>query len=114
MSDHWLVVGLGNAMEMLLSGDRYGADHALRIGLVNRIVPQDRLLADSLDYAARLATRGPVAQRFAKQVAMESVGRPMLDALKLESRSHDPAFTEDLAEGTAAFREKRDAAFRGR
>lgn len=110
-----LIVGLGNAMEMLLSGDRYGADHALRIGLVNRIVPQDRLLADSLDYAARLATRGPVAQRFAKQVAMESFGRPMLDALKLESRSfHDLAFTEDLAEGTAAFREKRDAAFRGR
>ena len=110
-----LIVGLGNAMEMILSGDRYDAQHALRIGLVNRIVEQDRLLAESLAYAEKLAKRGPLAQRFAKQVVTESFGRPLVESLKAESRSfHDLAFTEDLAEGTTAFREKRDAAFRGR
>jgi len=110
-----LIVGLGNAMEMLLSGDRIDAAHALRIGLVNRVFAPADLLAESLAYAEKLTRRGPLAQRFAKQTVLESVGRAMPDALKAESRSfHDLAFTEDLGEGTAAFRERRDAAFKAR
>ena len=54
------IVGLGNAMEMILSGDLFDAEHAYRIGLVNRVVDADRLLAESLDYAARLASRAPL------------------------------------------------------
>ena len=109
------IVGLGNAMEIILSGERTGADHALRIGLVNRIHPQSELLEKTLYYAAMLASRAPLAQRFAKDVMKRSVGLPVEEALRLESRSfYDLGRTEDIAEGTTAFRERREATFKGR
>lgn len=109
------IVGLGHAMEMVLSGERIDADRALHIGLVNRIHPQQRLLAETLEYAQKLARRAPLAQRFAKEVMKRAVGLPMDEALRMESRSfYDLGRTEDLAEGTTAFREKRDANFTGK
>lgn len=109
------IVGLGHAMDIILSGERVDAEHALRIGLVNRIHPADQLLARSLDYAQMLAARSPLSHRFAKEVMRRTVGMPIDEALRLESRSfHDVGLTEDLAEGTAAFREKRQANFKGR
>ena len=109
------IVGLGNAMEIILSGERVGAEHALRIGLVNRIVPADELLAFSLDYAQMLAKRSPLSHRFAKEVMDQAVGLPMDAALRLESRSfYDFGMTADLAEGTTSFRERREAEFKGR
>jgi enoyl-CoA hydratase/carnithine racemase len=109
------IVGLGNAMEIILSGERIGAEHAHRIGLVNRLHPQAELRAKALEYAAMLASRAPLAQRFAKDVMLRSYGLPMEEALRLESRSfRDLAHTRDLAEGTAAFRERRPARFEGR
>lgn len=109
------IVGLGHAMHIVLSGERVDAEHAQRIGLVNRVLPAERLLAESLDYAARLASRAPLAQRFAKDVMRRSVGMAMDEALRLESRSfYDLGRTRDISEGTTAFREKRDARFEGR
>lgn len=109
------IVGLGNAMEIVLSGERIGADHALRIGLVNRIHPADQLLAKTMEYAAMLASRAPLAQRFAKDVMRRTVAMPMDEALRLESRSfYDLGQTQDIREGTTAFREKRDAIFNAR
>jgi len=109
------IVGLGNAMELILSGERIGAEHALRIGLVNRIWPQAELLERSMDYAQMLARRSPLSHRFAKEVMKRAIGMPMDEALRLESRSfYDFGFTEDLAEGTTSFRERRDADFKGR
>jgi enoyl-CoA hydratase/carnithine racemase len=109
------IVGLGHAMEIVLSGERVDAEHAYRIGLVNRIHPQDGLLAAALEYAQRLASRAPLPQRFAKEVMRRAVGMGMEDALWMESRSfHDVGLTRDLAEGTTAFRERRDADFEGR
>ena len=109
------IVGLGNAMEIILSGERIDAEHALRIGLVNRIWPQAELLARSMDYAQMLAKRSPLSHRFAKEVMKRAIGMPMDEALRLESRSfYDVGFTEDLAEGTTSFREWRDADFKGR
>ena len=106
------IVGLGNAMEIVLSGERIGAEHALRIGLVNRILPAVALLSHTMDYAAMLARRAPLAQRFAKDVMHRTVGMPMDEALRLESRSfHDLGGTADIREGTTAFREKREAKF---
>jgi len=109
------IVGLGNAMEIVLSGERIGAEHALRIGLVNRILPQAELLAAAMDYAAMLARRAPLAQRFAKDVMRRSMAMPLAEALRLESRSfYDLGQTGDIREGTTAFREKREARFEGR
>ena len=109
------IVGLGNAMEMILSGERIDAAHAMRIGLVNRIYPLAELVARSLEFADVLASRAPLAQRYAKEVMRRSLDMPMADALKLESRSfYDLGRTEDIEEGTTAFREKRPADFKGR
>ena len=109
------IVGLGNAMEIVLSGERIDAGRALRIGLVNRVFPVGDLLASTMDYAQMLARRAPLAQRFAKDVMRRSMGLSQGEALRLESRSfYDLGQTEDLREGTAAFREKREARFLSR
>lgn len=109
------IVGMGHAMEIILSGERVNAEHAYRIGLVNRIYPQDELLSKTLAYADLLASRSPLSQRFAKEVVRRSVGMHMDEALKWESRSfRDVAFTEDLKEGVTSFKERRPADFKGR
>ncbi|GAA1248891.1 enoyl-CoA hydratase/isomerase family protein [Prauserella halophila] len=109
------VVGHGNAMELILSGERIDAAHALRIGLVNRVFPQDELLERTLEFAERLATRAPLAQRFAKDVIRSAIGMNLDEALRMETRSfRDLADTEDLREGYASFAEKRPATFKGR
>ena len=108
------IVGMGHAMEIILSGERVDAEHAYRIGLVNRIYPQHELLDKTLDYACMLASRSPLSQRFAKEVVRCSVGMHMDEALKCESRSfRDVAFTDDLKEGLASFKERRPADFKG-
>ena len=108
------IVGMGHAMEIILSGERVNAEHALRIGLVNRIYAQNELLEKTMAYAQMLATRSPLSQRFAKEVVRRSVGMHMDEALKWESRSfRDVAFTDDLKEGVASFKERRPADFKG-
>lgn len=108
------IVGLGHAMEIILSGERVDADHAYRIGLVNRIYPQTELLDKTMDYAQMLASRAPLSHRFAKEVMRRSMGMPMGEALALESRSfRDVAMTADLAEGVQSFKERRPAKFEG-
>jgi enoyl-CoA hydratase/carnithine racemase len=108
------IVGLGNAMEIVLSGERISAQHALRISLVNAVHADGDLLEKTLRYADMLASRAPLAQRFARDVMQRAIGLPMDEALRLESRSfHDLGQTRDLAEGTASFREKRPPQFCG-
>ena len=108
------IVGRGNAMEMILSGERIDAAHAYRIGLVNRVFPPAVLLEESLTYAEQLASRAPLAQQLAKDVMVRAEGLNLDEALRLESMSfHALGQTGDLVEGTTAFREKRMAKFRG-
>jgi len=109
------IIGLGHAMEMFLTGDRYDADWAYRVGLVNRIVEQSSLLDETLSLAHDLATRSPLAHRQGKQTILHALGRPLPDGLRFESASfRDLGDSEDLVEGTNAFAEKRDAEFKGR
>ncbi len=108
------IIGMGHAMEIILSGERVNAEHAYRIGLVNRIYEQKELLAKSLDYAQMLASRAPLSHRFAKEMIRRSMGMTMDEALKAESRSFkDVAMTHDLEEGVTSFKERREAKFRG-
>lgn len=109
------IVGLGHAMEMILSGDRIDAAHAARIGLVNRVYNEDDLLEKSMAYGRHLASRAPLPQQFAKDVMRRIHGMSHDEALRLESASFRKlGDTEDLREGTNAFREKRTPTFKGR
>ena len=109
------IVGHGNAMEMILSGERIDAEHAFRIGLGNRIWSEDELLPNALDYAQMLATRAPLSHRLAKNVMRRMEGLTEEEALKAEVSSfYDLGQSEDLKEGTASFRERRAAQFKGR
>jgi enoyl-CoA hydratase/carnithine racemase len=110
-----MVVGLGHAMEMILSGERIDAEHAFRIGLVNRVWPQAELISKTLEYADMLAQRAPLSHRFAKATMRRVIGMPFAEALRMEVRSfYDLGQSEDLEEGTRSFRERREAQFKGR
>ena len=109
------IVGHGNAMEIILSGERINAAHAFRIGLVNRVFEQTDLLPKTLEYAEMLAKRAPLAHRFAKNTMRRTASMPLQEALRAEVRSfYELGQTEDLAEGTTSFRERREADFKGR
>jgi len=109
------IIGMGHAMEIILSGERVNAEHAYRIGLVNRVFPQSELLEQALNYAQMLASRAPLSHRFAKEVVRRSMGMHQDEALKWESRSfYDVGMTEDLKEGVTSFKERRAANFKGR
>ena len=109
-----MIIGMGHTMEIVLSGDLIDTEHAHRIGLVNRVWPQDRMIDETLTYAQKLAARAPLAIRYAKQTLRRTHAMPQAEALKAEIRSfHDLGQSADLAEGTTAFRERREARFKG-
>lgn len=110
-----MIVGHGNAMEIILSGERIDAAHAFRIGLVNRVYEPKDLLPKTLEYAEMLAKRAPLAHRFAKNTMRRTASMPLQEALKAEVRSfYELGRTADLEEGTTSFRERREADFKGR
>jgi enoyl-CoA hydratase/carnithine racemase len=110
------VVGLGHAYEILLTGRLVEADEAARIGLVNRVVPAEDLLASALETAELIAANSPLGVRLTKQMVQVNVDAPSLDAaVELENRNQTlAAGTRDMAEALAAFGEKRRPAFTGR
>ena len=109
------IVGMGATMELVLSGELINAEHAQKINLVNKIYSNNDLLKKSLEYAHLLAKRAPLAIKFAKQTLRNTISMPIEHALKMEVRSFfDLGQSDDLAEGTRAFRERRDAKFQGR
>lgn len=108
-------VPLGIAMEMILTGDPVDAAEAHRIGLVNRVVPGDRLRDEALALARTIAARGPLAVRAARASVLDGLGTDERTALAGEFRRFlDVLRTDDAAEGPAAFAEKRDPDYRGR
>ena len=108
------LVGRGKALEMILTGARIGAPEALRIGLVERVVPPGEVLAAAQELARALATRAPVALRYAKEAVVRGLELPLAEGLQLEN---DLATllrtTEDRLEGARAFLEKREPRFTG-
>jgi enoyl-CoA hydratase len=108
------LVGRGRAMELLLSGAMIDAQEAWRIGLVNRVVPADQLLAECEKLLRAILEHGPLAVAGCLRMVDEQEDLSLEEALALESRRFgELAGTADFREGTAAFLEKRKAAFGG-
>lgn len=103
------------AMEMLLTGDPIDAAAAERWGLVNQVVPKERLMEAALDYARRIAANAPLAVQAAKELSLRSRDMDLSTGLRMEQLVNRMlAFTEDAKEGPAAFSEKRPPRFTGR
>jgi enoyl-CoA hydratase len=104
-----------HAMEVLLLADRITPARALEMGLVNRVVPRERVLAVARELADTICLNGPLAVRACKQSAKESTFLPLKEALVNEmSYSASVFMSEDAKEGLAAFREKRPPVWKGR
>lgn len=109
------LVGLGRAMEMILTGDFIDAEEAYRIGLVNKIVPHEQLMEKAMELAKKIASRPPLAVRYAKETVNRSLEGSTVSGFALESFLHAlSCTTEDKKEGVSAFLEKRKGKFKGR
>jgi len=108
-------VGPTKALEMILTAEPIDAEEALRVGLINRIVPLPELMAAARALAATLCERGPLALRAAKEAVVRGLSLPLADGLRLESfLAGTLRGTEDAAEGPRAFAEKRPPRFHAR
>ena len=109
------LVGKLKAKEMIFTGDMVDAKTALDIGLVNEVLPREKLLARCKEIAAKIATRGPLAVARAKRLVERGYDMPLRAANRQEAESFALLFdTEDRREGMRAFVEKRPPKFTGK
>lgn len=102
------------AMEILLTGDRFGTDLAERWGLVNKVVERGKLIETARDYARRIAENAPLAVQAAKELAIRSHDMDLPTGLRWEQATNAMLrLSKDLKEGTKAFAEKRKPDFKG-
>ena len=109
------LVGMGAAFKLLYTGDFIRADEALRIGLVDEVVPAGDVAARAKELAEAIAAKSPVALRLIKQAVRTSMRTPLDEGLRQEVSLFALAFaSEDMKEGVDAFLNKRKPTFIGR
>lgn len=103
------------AMEFLLTADLISADQALAMGLLNRVVPGEELMATALDFAKRITANAPLAVQATKESVLQGLAMDLPEAYKNERRLAGKVFgTEDAKEGPRAFVEKRPPRWQGK
>jgi len=108
-------VGRKRAMEMILTGDKLDAAEALRIGLVNRVVPAARLEEETLALARTIAAKSPAVMKLGLDGFFANADLALEPALRdLEQRFFQVVGTEDAREGLMAFMQKRPPVWKGR
>ncbi len=108
------LVGWGGAKELLYTGKIIDAAEAERIGLVDKVVPQDKLEATVMELAEIIASKSPLIIRLLKKVINKGMYSNLPDGLAYEKSTFSLCFaTEDHSEGIAAFLEKRQPKFKG-
>jgi enoyl-CoA hydratase/carnithine racemase len=109
------LIPLGRALELLYTGKRIGAAEALRLGLVDYVVPMTQLISKCEEIAAEICKSAPLAVQRIKQAALRGLDMPLGDGLKLERELYEwLQKTEDAREGAIAFTEKRPPRWQGR
>jgi enoyl-CoA hydratase/carnithine racemase len=109
------LVGKGRALQLILSGEMISAQEAYRIGLVNEIVPAADLITRAETILKKIASKAPIAVKFALEAANKGLETSQGEGLLLEASYFGLcAATEDKKEGTTAFLEKRTPQFQGR
>ena len=109
------LVGLGNALKLTLTGDRIDAAEALRVGLVDEVVPHARLEGRTFEVADRIASRSALTVRLAKAAVRSSARLPLDQGLRYEQTLFTLAMaSEDKEEGVRAFLEKREPRWKDR
>jgi enoyl-CoA hydratase/carnithine racemase len=114
---YWLprLVGMGLAMEMLLTGRIIDADEALAMRLVNRVVERDELMPAARTLAHAIAAQPPLAVQAIKEAVWRTLGAGLEEGLRMgEHQNRVLQFTHDAAEGARAFEERRAPRYEGR
>ncbi|WP_394848745.1 enoyl-CoA hydratase-related protein [Pendulispora brunnea] len=106
------IVGMGRAMELILTGRFIKSDEALRIGLANEIVPRGASRVRTIELAQRLCELPQGAMRSDKQAALMGWGRPLEEGLRIEAELGQYAIrSRDIIEGALSFAQKRKPNF---
>src|SRR5271169_1920139 len=109
------LIPLGRALEMLYTGNRIGTEEALRIGLVDHVVPMNRLMTKCEEIATEICKSAPLGVQRIKQAALRGLDLPLAGGLKLERELYKGLQdTEDAREGALAFAEKRAPQWKGK
>jgi enoyl-CoA hydratase len=101
------LIGLGHALYLLMTAEMVGAEDALRMGLVQKVVEPESLLPAAVETAKTIAAKGPLAVRLVKRVAREGLLRDFESGCALEAEAFGLPFGNEGAEGMKAFLEKR-------
>jgi len=109
------LIGKGKAKELIFTGEMIDANEAYRIGLVNKVVPQNELIETCKNIAKKILGNSPIAVLQSKKAINEGLTMPLDQGLKYEAEAWLVNFaTEDRDEGLRAFLEKRKPLFKGK
>jgi 2-(1,2-epoxy-1,2-dihydrophenyl)acetyl-CoA isomerase len=115
---NWMLpraVGYQKAYEIAIEAQRIGAGDCLQMGLANRVVPEEELLDHTMEWAAQLARRAPLALGYTKQLMREAYTKSFADTFTAEGPVQDICMgSKDFVEGYTAFFEKREPVFQGK